>query len=176
MTSKEEILTTLAKNAEAVVIGTVMVLAIAGAICLACGVGFGWVLVILAMFVGCAATFLALEYRKWVKTIDAQQAEVSSRPLKKNEFFLDLTPEQYSEFLKNGYIVLPNGDAVISERYKKSGKMKHIKLEDYTCLNGSIRTPENEWYDGTRILDYEEKYGKNYGIPVPEGKDGNKRK
>ena len=46
--------------------------------------------------------------------------------------------------------------------------MKHIKLEDYTRLNGSIITEENKHYDGPRVSDYEDRYGKNYGIPARE--------
>jgi hypothetical protein len=102
------------------------------------------------------------------KELKEYNDSMKARELKEDEELVPLTPEQFEEFVKNGFIVMPDGSPLISDKLKKSKKMKHIKLEDYTRLNGSIITEENKHYDGPRVSDYEYRYGKNYGIPARE--------
>ena len=164
----------LCVHSEAIAIGLAAVNALAGLALVAIGHPAGWAFlaadVILAALVG----LVVVEYRKWDLGIEENNRRVGEANLGEGEFIVELTPRQYEAYVKDGYVILQDGSPVISPKYMASGKMKHVKLEDYTALNGPFYTKENEGYDGERVLDYEEIYGKNYGKPVKEDIDGKK--
>jgi len=108
-------------------------------------------------------SLVVIEYKKWEKYVEENNTKIRLSELGENEKVIDLTPKQYETYIKEGYVLLEDGSPVISDSYKKSNKMKHIKLEDTSTLNGSIITEENKDYMGERVSDYVEKYGKDFG-------------
>lgn len=173
--TKGDILRFLCVHAEAVTAVVIAAVAIVGLSLVALGKSFGWIFVEVDVALVAVIFLLVSSYKKWDKAMEENNRRVSETPLKEGEFFVDLTPDQYEAYVRDGYVILPDGSPVISPKYMASGKMKHVKLEDYTALNGPFRTKDNEGYDGERILDYEEKYGANHGKPVKEITDGKKR-
>lgn len=160
MAASNKTLAFVARHVEAVFISFVCVLALIGVVCLALGAAIaGAILLAFAVASAGFGTWLAIMYHAWEKLVEEQNLVA----LRDGELAVELTPEQYEAVIRDGFVILPDGSHVVADKYKKSGKMKHIKAEDHDALNGPIITNKNAGYDGPRINDFEDKYGKNFG-------------
>ena len=167
--SRDKFLSFVCKNLEYILIGLLSFFVIIDTSLYAfVSVISGFILSAILFVMIAIAITLRVMFVRWEKELGEYNESMKKRELKEGEQLIPLTPEQFEEYVKNGYVVMPDGSPLISDKLKKSNKMKHIKLEDYSRLNGPIITEENKDYDGPRILDYEQRNGKNYGIPIKE--------